>query len=151
MAKNKFSLNFDGFLDLTREVDKLGEGLLIQATKEAIQATKDYVNAEVEKAMNTSKHSFIDGEGYSKGKAKRSLEEVASMPVQIIGTNVVAYAGVDMKEAPEVVILATGTPHIAKDTKLSNAIRVKGKIRKEVDRIQKEVFTEALRRGLNNG
>lgn len=149
--RSRWDLDFEGFMDLSKDIsERYGNEALLKATKEALGETKKYVNAEIEKAMNSSKYHF-DGAGFSKGESRKSLEEVDRMPIETIGTIVKAKAGVDLAKAPQVIILASGTPHIKKDSKLNNAIRVKGNIRKEVDRIQKEVFLKVLAEGNNNG
>lgn len=146
MAQNKgFGIDFNGFLDLAEEIDKLGSGeTLLQVATQTIELTKDYVNSEVEKALNSSQYSFTEGEKYSQGKARASLETVKRMPVEVNGTEVIGYAGIDLAEAPEVLPLAYGTPHLAKDKKLYNAIKVKGAVKKEVERLQAEAFNNAL-------
>ncbi len=146
MAHNKgFGLDFDGFLDLAEEINKISsEETLIEVAKQTIELTKDYVNNEVEKAINSSKYSFTKGENYSQGDARASLEEVKQMPVEVNGTEVIGYAGFDLSKAPEVLPLAYGTPHLAKDKNLYNAIKVKGKVGKKVEEIQKTAFTNAL-------
>lgn len=146
MAKG-FSLDFNGFLDLAREVDELGEGYLQEAVDRAFTASKDYVNEEIESAMNASKYNF-DGTGYSKGKAKASLSKVEQLPVEWNGSTASAYVGVDLSEAPEMLFIIHGTPHMAKDTKLYNAVKVKGKIKKEVERIQAEEFYKVIAEGI---
>lgn len=148
MARNKFDLNFDGFLDFARDLDALGEGYLQKAVDNAFTATKNFVNAEVEKAMDSSPYHF-DGQGYSKGESKKSLEEVKAKPVEWNGTVATAKAGVNLSEAPQAIILAYGTPHSAGDKKLLNALKVKGNIRKEVDRIQAEEFNKVMEEALN--
>lgn len=148
MARNKFDLNFDGFLDLAKDIDALGEGYLQKAVNNAFTATKDFVNAEVEKAMDASPYNF-DGQGYSKGESKKSLEEVKAKPVEWNGTVATAKAGVNLSEAPQAIILAYGTPHHAGDKKLLNALKVKGKVRQEVDRIQAEEFNKVMEEALN--
>lgn len=148
MARNKFDLNFDGFLDLAREIDSLGEGLLQKAVDNAFTASKDFVNAEIERAMDASPYNF-DGQGYSKGESKKSLNEVKAMPVEWNGTVAKAKSGVDLKDAPQAIILAYGSPHHSGDKKLLNALKVKGKVRKEVDRIQAEEFNKVMEEALN--
>lgn len=147
MAKG-FSLDFNGFLDLAEEIGNLGEGYLQDAVDRAFTASKNYVNDEIESAMNASKYHF-DGTGYSKGKAKASFEKVRQKPVEWNGTTATAYIGVDLSEAPEMIFLIYGTPHMQKDTKLYNAIKVKGKIKKEVERIQKAEFDKVIEEALN--
>ena len=149
MGKNKFSLDFDNFLKLADQVDRLGDGYLKLATENALRKSTDYVNQEVENAMNKSKYSFTAGQGGSKGRARESLEKVSQMPIKWEGTKAFAYIGVDLSEATEVIFLMNGTtlngnPHIKADTKLKNAIKVKGKVKKKASEIQKEEFTKVI-------
>lgn len=148
MAQNKgFSLDFDGFLDLAEDIDEKwsgSENALIPVVKWALDETKNYVNVEIGKALKDSKYNFTAGVGYSQGKARESLIEVSQMPLEVVGNVVTAYAGFDLSKAPEVLILAYGTPHLAKDKKLYNAIKVKGKVKKQVEQIQKHIFNEGL-------
>lgn len=146
MAQNKgFGLDFKGFLDLAESLDELAGGeVLLQATRQTLEETKDYVNKEVEQALDSSAYSFDKGVKYSQGVARASFEKVKEMPVEVNGTEVTAYAGFDLKEAPEVLPLAYGTPHLAKDKKLYNAIKVKGGVKKEVERLQSKAFHNAL-------
>lgn len=150
MAKSNFSLNFDGFLDLAKQLGDLGDAALQKAVDNAFNASKEYVNKEVSKAMDASRYNF-DGTGYSKGKAKKSLKEVEKKPVEWTGTVAKAYIGVKMSEALEVHFIIHGAPHTPKDTKLYNAIKVKGKVKKEVERIQKEEFNKVIEEALSNG
>lgn len=150
MAKNNFSLNFDGCLDLARDISNFGDNYLQKAVDNAFTKSKEYVNNEVSKAMDASRYNF-DGTGYSQGKAKASLEEVAKMPVEWTGTVAKANVGVRMRDALEVHFIIHGAPHTPKDTNLYNAIKVKGKVKKEVERIQKEEFNKVIEEALNNG
>lgn len=152
MAVNKgFSLDFNGFLDLAEDIsEQYGDERLLYAAEQALEETRRYVNSEIERAMASSKYNFDKGVGFSQGTAKASLARVANMPTEVSGTVVTAYAGVDLEEAPEVLMLAYGTPHLAKDTKLYNAIKVKGSVKKEVDRIQARVFNAVLGGGTAN-
>lgn len=150
MAKAKFGLNFDGFKDLARQVDELGKGYLKQATENALVKSAEYANGEVIKAMNESRYNFIAGQGYSKGRARASAEEVAKTPIEWEGTVAKIPVGVSWKQAPEATILAYGTPHIKPDTRLRNALRVKGQVRKEVSRIQQEEFQKVISEGIHD-
>lgn len=151
MAQNNgFSLDFKGFLDFAEEIDELGKGdALLEVVKEALHETKEFVNKECEQALNSSKYSFDKGENYSQGKARASLEEVKKMPVEVSGTEVTAYAGFNLEDAPEVLPLAYGTPHLAKDNKLYNAIKVKGRVKKDVEQLQSKIFKNSLDKLLN--
>lgn len=148
MAKG-FSLDFDGFLDLAEQISELGEEHLRTAVENAFTASKDYVNGEVSKAMDDSRYNF-DGTGYSRGRAKASLNEVAQMPVEWSGTVATANIGVKTSDALEVLFLAHGTPHLAGDKKLLNAIKVKGKVREKVSQIQQEEFNKVIEEALND-
>ena len=146
MAQNKgFGLDFKGFLDFAEAIDELTNGeMLMQIVTQTLEKTKDYVNGEVEKALNSSKYSFEKGVKYSQGDARASFEKVRNMPVEVNGTVVTAYAGFDLEDAPEVLPLAYGTPHLEKDKNLYNAIKVKGKVKKQVEKLQAVAFTNAL-------
>ena len=146
MAQNKgFSLDFKGFLDFAEEIDNLGkDGILLAVVEDTIRYTKDFINSECEQALNNSKYSFDEGEKYSQGKARASLEKVKKMPVEVNGTEVTGYAGFDLADAPEVLPLAYGTPHLAKDKALYNAIKVKGSVKKKVEKLQSDIFKSAF-------
>lgn len=150
MAKNKFGLDFDGFLDLARQVDELGGDALKRATENALGKSKEYVNTEVIAAMNSSPYSFNAGKNYSKGRARASAEEVEKKPVEWDGTVAKAFLGVDLKKAPEAIILAMGTPHLKADTKLKNALKVKGKVQKEASKIQQQEFQKIISEAMND-
>lgn len=153
MGKKNYSLNFDGFLDYAYDIsNKLGDEVLLQATIEALDKSRQVMNIEIGKAMKNSQFNFTKGDGYSTGKARESLIEVSKMPIQVDGTQVTAYAGIDLSQAPEVLILAIkGTPHHARDKNLYNAINCKGKYRKEIDKLQEATFNRYLKEALKDG
>ena len=149
MAQNKgFSLDFNGFLDLAEEIDEKWSGnqnFLIPVVTQALDETRKYVNSEIERAIASSKFNFVEGQGYSRGDIKRSLEKVKNMPIEVDGTEVTAYAGIDMADqAEEILYLIYGAPTTPKDNKLYNAIKVKGKVKKEVEKIQRTIFELGL-------
>ena len=149
---NGFSLDFDGFLGLAEEISSIDDEYLLKAAEGALHQSKMVVNEEIGKALKSSKYNFTDGVGYSKGKTRESLGKVWNEDIVTEGTVVTAYAGVDLKEAPEALILALhGSPHQAKDTKLAHAIQVKGKVRKRVDNVQSKIFNDILEEALRNG
>lgn len=149
MAKNKFSLNFDGFLDYAKRVDELGEGKLKEAVDNALTKSKDYANQQVMEAIEMSPYNF-DGTGRSTGRTKETSEEVEKMPVEWNGTVAKAFSGVSWYDAPEAIILAYGTPHIKGDARLLNAIKCKGPIAKEVAKIQQEEFSKVIQEGMQS-
>ena len=134
------------------DIDALyGEAALEKAVIEALDKTRKFINIEIGKALKNSEYNFTDGQGYSKGETRDSLTEVSKMEVERDGNYYVAYAGFDLKEAPQALILAVeGAPDRSPDLKLRSAIKVKGKIKKEVDKIQARVFTSKLGGGATN-
>ena len=92
MARQGISVDFAGVFDLQDTLKSLGGEVYKQAVINALGASKDFVNAEIKKAMDASKYHF-DGTGYSKGDAKKSLTEVERLDVEIRGDQAVAYAG----------------------------------------------------------
>lgn len=152
MAKKNFALNFDGFLDLAARISEAGgEAALKRATENALAKSAEVANAEVEKAMNKSRYSFASGIKGSRGRARASLAKREGEGVEWDGTVAKANIGVSLAEAPEVVILMHGTPHIKPDTQLKNAIKVKGKARKKVDEVQAAEFTAVMNEILEGG
>lgn len=152
MGKSKFSLDFDGFLDLAARISEAGgEEALKKATENALEKSAAIANAEVEQAMNKSRYSFTSGVKGSKGRARQSAADVAAAPVTWEGTQASAKIGVSLSEAPEVAILMHGTPHIKPDTALRNAIKVKGKVRKKVDEAQAAEFNAVMREIMEGG
>ena len=151
MAKG-FSLDFNGFLDLAEDISNISNDLLLEAATKALTTSKEMANIEIGKAMKESKYSFKKGEKFSQGDARASLVEVSAMPVEVSGTTVTAYAGVDLEKAPEVLILALkGSPNEGADKKLRNAIKVKGSLKKRISEMQKNIFNNELERALKNG
>lgn len=149
MARKGFSLDFDDFLEVAEELSNISDDLLLKTAVDAVEASRNYINEKVGQALKQSEYNFRKGEGYSQGDARASLIEVSKMPVEVQGTEVIAYAGIDLENAPEALILAVkGAPNRSPDKNLYNALKVKGKVRKQVDRIQEKIFSEALKGAL---
>lgn len=167
MAKKKFAVDFDGFLELAEQIDNMGEGYLKKATENALIKSKEYANKTIIEAMEKSPYAFNQNQQSNKGvgglakgntgknrratgKAKKSVNQISEKPVEWVGNEAVAYVGADLEEAPEVLILALGTPHIKGDKNLNNALKVKGKYRKEMSKIQQEEFMKVLEEAQND-
>lgn len=153
MSKKGFSIDNKALEYLMEDFDEAyGTEALTEAVKDAFNETRKYINIEIGKALQNSEYNFEKNKGYSQGRTRESLIEVSRMEAEVDGTIITAYAGVNLKDAPEALILAVeGAPNRAADLKLRNAIKVKGKIKKEVDRIQERVFISKLRGGAGNG
>ena len=147
MANKNFSLNFDGFLEYADQLDKLGEQYLRKATENALIKSQDYLNQETENAMNNSKFNFN-----RTGRAKKSLAKIDQMPLEWDGYTAKTFVGVNIAEAPEGFILAVqGTPHQKADRNIYNAMKAKGKYRKQVDQIQMNEFEKVISEAMKNG
>ena len=145
MAKNKFDLNFDGFLELAATLDGLGEAALKRATESALKATDAYVTREVEKAVAASKFDFN-----RTGTTKRSIDR--DITVNWEGTRAEAKAGFTISNGGMPSIYLThGTPHIKPDTKLKAATKGTGKHKKAIQALQADAFNKVLRRVIKNG
>ena len=142
MAKNQSKIDFSQFEGMMEDISReYGDEKLLEAATKVVDESRKFVNLEIGKALKKSKYSFKKGEGGSQGKTRESLIEVSKMPTEVVGKTVTAYAGVDLKEAPEALILAIdGSPHKGKDTDLSNAVRVKGKTKKHLQDMQSNIF-----------
>lgn len=148
MARNKFDLNFDDFMSYADQISRLGDEYLKEATENAFRKSVDYVNKEIEKAMNASRYNFDAGQGKSQGRSKASLAEISKLPIEWEGTKAYGFTGVDLSDALEALLLAYGTPHLKADTKLRNALKVKGPVKKEVAKIQEEEFAKVIAKAM---
>lgn len=148
----KGEIDYKALQKLQNKIANLGSEYVKQATINALTKSKEYANSKVEEAMNNSPYHFKKTKGSrATGNAKKVASEVSAMPVEVIGGFVYAYVGVSWSVAPEVTYLAFGTPHIAADFRLHNAVKVSGSVKKEVLRIQNEEFQKVLKEAMNNG
>lgn len=166
MAKTKFGLDFDGFLQMAENLDNLGREHLKKAVENALTRSKNIANHNILKAMKESPYAFAKNQQSNKGvggvsggkgknrratgKAAQSVWDTNEIPVEWNGNEAIAYIGPDLKEAPESIILALGTPHIQGDRNLNNALKVKGKYRKQVTQAQQEEFIKVLKEAQND-
>ena len=147
----KASIDFKAITKLQEKISNLGDTALKQATINALTKSKEYANNQVEEAMNSSIYHFKKTKGSrATGNALKVAREVSNMPTELVGGFVFAYVGVSWRVAPEVTYLAYGTPHIAADFRLHNAVKVNGTVKKEVLRIQQEEFNKVIKEAMSN-
>lgn len=147
----KASIDFKAITKLQEKISNLGDTALKQATINALTKSKEYANNQVEEAMNSSIYHFKKTKGSrATGNALKVAREVSNMPTELVGGFVFAYVGVSWRVAPEVTYLAYGTPHIAADFRLHNAVKVNGSVKKEVLRIQQEEFNKVIKEAMSN-
>ena len=146
MVKKRFSIDFDGFLDLAAKVDQMYDrNTLIYVAKNALDESKRYVQNATDEALNMStRYHYKKGEKYATGRMMESAKKVSGLDTEVVGTSATAYIGFDLSESPEAVFALYGTPHKTKDAVLYRAVKVKGAIRNNVDKIQAEVFNNAV-------
>lgn len=146
-SKRTTRIDFQGFLDYARELDQINEKYLRKAVENAMQKAKDYLNNETLKAMDSSKFNFK-----ADGDSIKSLFEIEDMPVEWDGYVCKAFVGVDLSKAPQTLILAIkGSPKQAADRKIYNAMKGKGKQKKQLEKIQEEEFYKVIWEGLLDG
>lgn len=141
----KFSLDFDGFLDLAERISEAGgDEALKKATENALRASDEYITPEIEKAMRSSPYNFE-----RTGKTAGTLDKDYS--VEWTGTVAKAKIGFKISEGglPSL-FLAYGTPHIKPDVKLKNAMKGEGKYKKEIAKIQQAEFNKIISEVLKN-
>ena len=145
-SKRNARIDFKGFLDFANDVDKLGDAYLKKAVNNSMQKTKDYLNNETLKAMDSSKYNFEPG-----GESVKELIKVEEMPIEWDGYVCKAFVGVDISQAPQTLILAIkGSPRQSPDRNLYNAMKGKGKFKKQLEKIQEDEFYKVLLEGLND-
>lgn len=142
---NKFSLDFQGFLDFAYKIEELGGSeALKKATDNALKATDRYVTKEVDNAVAKSKFNFD-----RTGRTKSSLDK--EIKTEWDGTVGKATAGFHITQGGLASqFLIYGTPHIAGDTNLRNAVRGEGKHRKIIRQLQQEEFSKVLNEVMRN-
>lgn len=130
----KIKLEIDGFENLIARLREL-DGDIKGTTEEALKDSKRFVHKQLGRAME--KHNRTFG-------TVRSLD--SSSGVQWAGTIATINVGFDISNGglPSV-FLMYGTPKIKKDQNLYNAIYGKN-TRAEIQRIQEDVFYEAMQR-----
>lgn len=140
--KNRISIDFDGFDEMAERIDKLaGLAGLQKAVEKGLKASKDYVNAEAEKAMQKSK---LPAKGkYSKGDTLQGLDRNTSVDWKDGGTYATVKIGFDLSQNITSIFLMYGTPRMAPDKALYNAF-YSAKTKRKVKEVQKEVVTEYL-------
>lgn len=147
MATKKSGIVNEELIKLQNKIADLGYEVVKQATINALTKSKEYANQKVAEAMDSSPYNF-KGVGRSTGNAKNVATEVSKMPVEEVADYIYAYVGVSWNVAPEVTLLAYGTPHIKADAVLYNAVKVKGDIEKKVLKIQQEEFNKVIKEAM---
>lgn len=144
--KNKISLQFKGFEELTKKIDDLaGTDGLKRAVEAALKTSKQEVNKEITAALQPSK--FPAGGIYSTGKTKAAINK--DFAVKWAGMVAEIPIGFDMSKSGGMtsIYLMYGTPRMKPDNELFNAIygnAIKTKVKKLQETAVKEVIERIM-------
>lgn len=125
------------------KLDKLGgTSLMKNATEDALKASKDYVNPQIEAAISTGN---LPARGkYSKGRLKQSLDR--DNTVEWSGMTSEIKVGFDFsKSGVESIFLMYGTPRMKPVKGLKNAI-YGTKTQREIGEIQADEINKIIKR-----
>ena len=144
MAKNKLTLDFNGFEHIKKQLDAIGGDATTQAVNEALQASQTYIAEQVSAAITP--HTLT-------GKTKKSI--VKDHPVEWTGDVAAVDVGFDIIGGglPSIFLMygtkLHGQPHITPDRKLYDAV-YGTRTRKAVQQLQEQAFNKVLERVVRN-
>lgn len=143
----KMSITFDGFNDLAYQIDKAG-GDLHAAVDEALSETQHLVQYNVESA--SVPYSQKGRKGYATGKMYDAI--IDEVQIDWSGTVATVKGGFSTKGGRtklgfmHSIFIMYGTPRIAKDQKVYNAIKGT-KTKKEIAEMQQSVMEKYINLG----
>lgn len=139
----KMSIIFYGFADLAEQIDRNG-GDLHKAVDEALTATQKLIQDNL--ATAAAPYASKGLKGYAKGRMYQDILKDAS--VQWNGEVAEVDAGFLLSEKGgwHSIFVMYGTPRMAKDPKIYNAIKG-AKTRKDIEAIQTEIMQKYLQLG----
>ena len=134
--KNKLTVDFSNFEEYAEKLDRLG-GDLKATTEKALQESKDYVTANIERDMKAHNKT---------GRTERSIMDEAkvgwsgTMASVDVGFNI-AHGGLAS------IFLMYGTPKMAKDQRLYDDVYGNA-TKKKIKEIQEKIFADAIRKAM---
>lgn len=134
----KMQILFNGFADLAADIDRSG-GDLQKAVDEALEATQEVVKASLIPAAAVYDRKGL--KGYATGKMYRSM--IKDTKVQWTGSVAEVGVGFNLSENWHSIFVMYGTPRMAKDQKVYNAIKGT-KTKKEIEKVQQEIMQKYL-------
>lgn len=136
MAKNRLTIDFQGFEEMYAKLDKLQAGTK-EITEKALEAAFDEITPKVDQAMAPHDIKYSHDTRKSLVKTKK-----------VVWNGSVAYVniGFDISNGGLAsIFLMYGTPRMSPDRKLYNAI-YGGSTKKKVREIQSKIFNEELKK-----
>lgn len=146
MARNKVTLKFDGYTELTAKLDKIGKSpLLIQGIESALKQSKKCVNSQLKKVSTKAKYPAKGT--YSTGLTADSIDK--DFTVEWEGNKAYIKVGYDFsKSGLRTIMLMYGTPRMKPAKGMKTAI-YGTKTAKELAVVQKEALEKVLERYIN--
>lgn len=143
----KMQIIFDGFAELAEQIDR-AEGDLHAAVDEALTETQTLVQRELKQAAAPYAPGRPGRKGYATGAMYESI--INSEPIQWAGTVATVNTGFSAAKNRtgfmHSIFVMYGTPKMAKDQKVYNAIKG-ARIKKKIAEKQEEVLRKYLKLG----
>jgi hypothetical protein len=139
----KMQILFKGFEDLAAEVDR-SDGDLQKAVDEALTETAKYIQGQVTSAA--APYAAKGRKGYATGRMYKSIIEDGLVTWNGHVAEVETGFALNESSGWHSIFVMYGTPRMAKDTKVYNAIKG-AKTKKEIERIQQEIMQKYIKIG----
>jgi len=147
----RMQIIFDGFAELAEQIDR-AEGDLHAAVDEALTETQTIVQRELKQAAAPYAPGRPGRKGYATGKMYESI--IDSEPVEWAGTVATVHTGFSAAKNKagfmHSIFVMYGTPKMAKDQKVYNAIKG-ARVKKKIAEKQEEVLRKYLSIGGEQG
>lgn len=146
MAKNKITVDFDGFDVLKKQLDEIGGDATKRAIEAALKASQQLIAEQVTAAIEP--HTRPTG-----GRTKKSI--VKNSPVEWAGDTASIGVGFDISGGglPSIFLMygtkLHGQPHIEPDKNLYNAV-YGAQTKKRIMQLQEQAFNKVLERVINS-
>ena len=141
----RMQIIFDGFKDLAYRIDKAG-GNVEEAVDDALLQTQDWIQNSL--TMAAVPYNAKGRKGYATGEMFRSI--IKDRKIYWKGTVAEVRVGFELETGFHSIFIMYGTPRIAKDQKIYDAIRGT-KTQKEIAQLQEEVMLKHLSLVEENG
>lgn len=142
MARNKFSLEFEGWEELTDQFKNLG-GDTKELTEKVLKATHEYITPKIHEKMQKSN---LPAQGkYSTGSTEKQI--IDDVNIEWTGTSATVDVGFSLDESIVPIFLIHGTPTMNPVKGLKGAI-YGTQTKNEVAEIQEKIFVEEIQRRL---
>lgn len=143
MARNKMTVDFNGFATLKKQLDALGGDATKRAVESALKASQNIVANNVSAAMQPHNKT---------GDVAKSI--IDGSPVEWTGDTAAVGVGFKISNGglPSIFLMygtqVHGQPHVKPDMNLYNAVYGTA-VKKQIREIQKQAFETVLKRVMN--